>query len=58
MGLCNDHIINGTNKIWELRVKLFNRMIVHGMSSEDLYCRAMIPIPMNRHVKVNESDNV
>ncbi len=28
------------------------------MSSEDLYCGVMIPIPTNRHAQVNESDNI
>ncbi len=54
MGLFCDHIIN---KLWELIVKLFNSMIVHGTSSEDLNCGTMIPIPKNRHGKVNEFDN-
>ncbi len=38
-------------------LKLFNSMIVHGMSPEDLNCGTMIPIPKNRHDKVNESDD-
>ncbi len=54
MGLFSDHIINGINKLWELIVKLFNSMIAHGISPEDLNCGTMIPIPKNRRGKVNE----
>ncbi len=38
-----------------LIVKLFNSMIVHGMNPTDFNCGTMIPIPKNRHAKVNES---
>ncbi len=57
MGLCSYHIINGTNNLLEIIVKLFNSMLVHGMSPEDLNCGTMIPIPKRCRAKVDESDN-
>ncbi len=36
LGLYSDHIINGTDKMYELLVKLYNGMLTHGYSPHNM----------------------
>ena len=57
LGLFSDHIVHGTEKLWQLLTMLFNSMLIHRMSPSDMLKGVMIPIPKNRKSVVTNSDN-
>ncbi len=57
LSLYSDHIINGTDKMYELLVKLYNGMLTHGCSPQNIIVGTLFPIPKNTRVNVNISNN-
>ncbi len=57
LGLYSDHFINGTDKMYELLVKLYNGMLTHGCSPQNILVGTLFPIPKNKRVNINISDN-
>jgi hypothetical protein len=55
IGLYSDHVIHGSTLLFEHLLKLFNCMLIHGMSPHMMLVGTTIPIPKNR--KINDSDN-
>ncbi len=53
LGLYSDHIINGTDKMYELLVKLYNCMLTHGCSHQNMLAGTLFPIPNNKRVNIN-----
>ena len=56
IGLFSDHIIHGTPKLYDYIARLFTSMILHGFSPTDMLMGTMIPIPKNKRVSVQKSD--
>ena len=56
-GLFSDHVIHGTQKLYDLLTKLLNAMLMHGMSPSDMLQSVMIPIPKNKRLQNNTSEN-
>jgi hypothetical protein len=57
IGLYSDHIIHGTSTLFSYLTLLFNIMIVHGFSPNDMCVGTMIPIPKGKRINMNISDN-
>jgi len=57
LGMFSDHIIYGTDKLWQCLVRLYNAMTVHGVTPTELLCGTLIPIPKNRRANICISDN-
>ncbi len=55
--LYSDHIINGTDKMYELLVKLYNGMLTHGCSPQNMLAGTLFHIPKNKRVNINILDN-
>ena len=56
-GLVSDNIINGTDKLFEILTKLFNCMLTHGCSVNDMLLGTLTPIVKDRRAKLSSSDN-
>ena len=56
-GLFSDNFIFGSEKLFLYLKNLFNLMIVHGVSPDNMLIGTMIPIPKNKKVNKNSSDN-
>ncbi len=56
LGLYSDHIINGTDKIYELLVELYNGMLTHRCSPQYMLVGTPFHIPKNERVNINVSD--
>ena len=56
-GLFSDHVINGTKKLYVLITKLYNAMLIHGMSPTDMVSSVMLPIPKNKRLSSKCSAN-
>ena len=57
IGLYSDHVINGTEKLHHLLVKLFNGMLVHGCSIGDMLLGTLTPIVKDKRAKLSNSEN-
>lgn len=57
VGLYSDGIIHGTVKLHKLLVKVFNCMLVHGCSPDDMLQGTLSPIVKDKRGKLNNSDN-
>jgi len=57
VGLFSDHIICGTTKLLKAMSTLINCMIVHGICPSEMLIGTIIPIPKNKRLSVNNSDN-
>jgi hypothetical protein len=56
-GLFSDNFVFGSEKLMLYLKNLFNLMIVHGVSPDNMLVGTMIPIPKNKKVNKNSSDN-
>ena len=56
-GLYSDHLIFGSDKLISILVKLFNGMIIHGVSVTDMLVGTLTPIPKNKRMSVCNSEN-
>ena len=56
-GLFSDHIIHCPNEFFEVLLKLYNSMLIHGVSPSKLKASCLIPIPKNKRSQCNKSDN-
>ena len=56
-GLFSDHILHGTDELYDLFCDLFNAMLVHCMTPKDMLKSTMIPIVKNKRAQCNNSDN-
>ena len=56
-GLNSDHIINGTEKLFQYLTSIFNAMLVHGISPSSMLQGTMVPIPKGRGKMLGCSDN-
>ena len=54
MGLYSDSSINGTPKLFTMLVKIFNCMLVHGYSPEDMLRGTLSPIVKDKRGRLNE----
>jgi hypothetical protein len=57
IGLFSDHIIHGTQKLFDILVLLFNSMIIHCISPADMLTGTMVPIPKGKRCDTSCSDN-
>lgn len=57
LGLFSDHILNGTSKLYDMLVKLFNCILIHGCCPNDMLTGTLIPIPKNSRASISSSDN-
>ena len=57
LGVFSDHFIHGTVKLYDLITKLFNVMLIHGMSPSNMNRSVMLPIPKNKRISNKSSDN-
>ena len=57
IGLFSDNIIHGTDKLFAILVKLFNGMLVHGHSINDMLKGTLTPIVKDRRAKLSNSEN-
>ena len=55
-GLGLDHLINGSNKVFHVMHFLFNAMIVHGYTANELLHTTIISISTNLHSSLCSSD--
>ena len=56
-GLFSDNFKYGTDKLFEYLVYLFNMMIIHGISPENMLVGTAIPIPKHKRINKSVSDN-
>ncbi len=57
LGLFSDHILQGSDRLYEYLSLLYNAMVIHGCSPSDMLVGTMIPIPKNRRLNISSSDN-
>ena len=57
LGLYSDHIICGTDKLMSYIALLFNSMLIHGSSPENMCVGTMVPIPKGKRLNLSNSDN-
>ncbi len=57
LGLYSDHIINGTDKMYELPVKLYNGTLTYVCRPQKMLVETLFPIPKNKRVNINISGN-
>jgi hypothetical protein len=57
LGLYSDHILNGTDKLFHFISLLFNCMLVHGVSPDDMRLGTMVPIPKGKRLNLGITDN-
>ncbi len=57
MGFDSDHLLNGTSKLCYMISVLFNVMIMHGHSAQDLLYSTIVSIPKNKRASLCCSDN-
>ena len=57
LGVYSDHILNGTDKLFHYISLLFNCMLVHGTSPEDMRVSTMVPIPKGKRLNLGITDN-
>lgn len=56
-GLFSDHIIHCPDQFFVTLLRLYNSMLVHGVSPSRLKSSWLIPIPKNKRLQCNNSDN-
>ena len=56
-GHFSDHLIHGTPKLYVYMSLLFGSMITHGFVPHDLLLSTLVPIPKNKRMSLNTSDN-
>ena len=56
-GFDSDHLINGTPKLFNILCMLFNCMIRHGYTANDLLYSSIVSIPKNMRGSLCSSDN-
>jgi PHP family Zn ribbon phosphoesterase len=55
--LFSDHILHGTDMLYDFLLILFNAMIIHCVSPADMLTGTMVPIPKGRRCDTAQSDN-
>jgi len=56
-GFDSDHLLNGTPKLYRILCILFNCMVIHGHTANDLLYSTIISIPKNLRASLCSSDN-
>ena len=56
-GIYSNHIINGTDLLYKLLTKLYNGMLIHGVSPNELMVGTMIPLQKDKINAQHKSDN-
>ena len=56
-GLFSDHIVHGTNKLFDVLTALYNGMIIHGVSPQALLLGTMVPLQKDNRKSNRCSDN-
>ena len=56
-GLFSDHIVHGTNKLFDVLTALYNEMIIHGVSPQALLLGTMVPLQKENRKSNRCSDN-
>ena len=56
-GIYSNHIINGTDLLYKLLTKLYNGMLIHGVSPNELMVGTMIPLQKDKRNAQHKSDN-
>ena len=57
LGLYSNHILNGTDKLFYFISLLFNCMLVHGISPDDMRVGTMVSIPKGKRLNLGITDN-
>ena len=53
----SDHIKYASGKLFIFKSLLFNSMFMHGYAPQNLLISTIVPIPKNRKMSINDSDN-
>jgi len=56
-GKHDDHVINGTPRLYVCLSLLFSSMIMHGCAPKDFKLSTLVPIPENKRKSQNDSNN-
>jgi hypothetical protein len=57
VGIYSDHFIHGTMTLYYNICLLFNAMLIHAVSPQDMLVGTMVPIPKGRRLNLSCSDN-
>ena len=57
MGLYSDHILQGSDTLFDVLSKLFNSMMLHGCCIGDMLLGTLTPLPKDRRASLSNSDN-
>ena len=57
LGIYSDHIIHGTDLLYKYISMLFNAMLIHGYTPDQMCMGTIIPIVKNKRKSTNDSDN-
>ena len=56
-GVLTDHIMHGGHNLHVHLCKLFNSMLIHGISPSSLHTSTLVPIPKDKRKSLSVSDN-
>ena len=56
-GLYSNNVIHGTDKLFRILVKLFNSLLTHGYTLNDMLLGTLTPIVKDRRAKLSSSEN-
>ena len=56
-GLLSDHVINASQKFYNMLSLVYSAMLVHGIAPNSMLLATMVPIPKNKRKSLCDSDN-
>lgn len=56
-GMLSDHLIHGSHRLYVLLTMLFNCMLIHGNSPDEMILGTMVPLQKDKRKSCNDSDN-